>query len=124
MEEVKEAKAIWDRTNHAELATEQDQIEMRKHIVDMTRAAYRQNEIQLRTEKERGMIWDYVSSNKWSVGVGLYLTFRTYEKKMMKNSPLNRREAEELGNMVLSDDLPLEQHEHAQEVLQRLRNPR
>lgn len=121
---VKMAKEIWDRTNLEELATEQDQVEMRKCIVDMTRAAYRQNEIQLKTEKERELIWNYVSSNKWSLGLGLYFSLRTYQKKMMKNTPANIREVEETGKMVLGEDLPLEQHENAQAVLGRLRNPR
>lgn len=121
---VKKATEIWDRTNLEELATEQDQIEMRKYIVDMTRAAYRQNEIQLKTENDRVLIWKYVSSNKWSIGLGLYLNLRTYQKNMMKNTPENIKEAEELGRMVLGDDLPLEQHENAQDVWGRLRNPR
>lgn len=121
---VERGTAIWDRTNLEEIVTEQDQIEMRKCIVDMTRAAHRQNEIQLRTEKEREMIWNYVSSKKWSVGLGLYLDLKSYQKNMMKNTPENTREAEEIGKMVLGDDLPLEKHENAHDVLGRLRNPR
>lgn len=121
---VKKATEIWDRTNLEELVHEQDQIEMRKYIVDMTRAAYRQNEIQLRTESDRELIWNYVSSKKFSVGLGLYLNLRPYQKNMMKNTPENIKEADELGRMVLGDDLPLEQHENAQDVWGRLRNPR
>ncbi|MBP2241755.1 hypothetical protein J2Z40_002327 [Cytobacillus eiseniae] len=121
---VKRAKAIWDRTNAEELATEQDQIEMRKCIVEMTRAAYKQNEIQLRTENEREIVWKYVSSKRWSIGLGQYLKLMPYQKNMMKNTPENRKEAEELGKMVLGDDLPLEQHENAKAVWEKLRNPR
>ncbi|WP_137744503.1 hypothetical protein [Robertmurraya siralis] len=121
---VQKATEIWDRTNHEELATEQDQIDMRQCIVDLSRAAYRQNEIQLRTEKEREIIWNYVSSNKWSIGLGLYLNLKKYQKNMMKNTPENIREAEETGKMVLGEDLPLEKHENAEQVWKQLRNPR
>lgn len=121
---VQRATDIWDRTNREELATEQDQIDMRKCIVDMARAAYRQNEIQLRTERDREQIWNYVSSHRWSVGLGLYYKLKSYQKNMMKNSKENIREAEITGKMVLGDDLPLEQHENAQQVWKQLRNPR
>jgi len=43
---------------------------------------------------------------------------------MMKNTAINMKEAEEVGKMVLSEDLPLDQHEIAQEVWEHLRNPR
>jgi hypothetical protein len=121
---VQRATEIWDRTNSEELATEQDQIEMRKCIVDMGRAAYRQNEIQLRTEKDREIIWDYVSSNRWSVGLGLFYKLKTFQKNMMKNTQENIKEAEEAGKMALRDDLPLEQHDNAEKVWKQLRNPR
>lgn len=121
---VQRATEIWDRTNSEELATEQDQIEMRKCIVDMGRAAYRQNEIQLRTEKDREIIWNYVSSNRWSVGLGLFYKLKAYQKNMMKNSQENIREAEEIGKMALRDDLPLEKHDNAERVWKQLRNPR
>ena len=126
-ESVKRAKEIWDRTNLEELATEQDQINMRKCIVDMTRAAYRQNEIQLKTEREREQIWKYVSAKRWPfsfVGWNLYIKLMSYQKNMMKNTPYDVKEANEIGKMVLNDDLPLEQHENAKGVLRNLRNPK
>ncbi|WP_066300883.1 hypothetical protein [Bacillus sp. FJAT-29937] len=126
-ESVKRATAIWDRTNLDELATHQDQIDMRNCIVDMTRAAYRQNEIQLKTEYEREQIWGFVSSKRWAKGItgmGLYLKLKPYQKDMMKNTSENVNQANELGKMVLNDDLPLEQHENAKGVLTSLRNPK
>lgn len=121
---INRAREISERTNREELATEQDQLDMRRCVVDMVRAAYRQNEIQLQTEKERDMIWDYVASNRFSVGIGTYFKLKKYQKNMMKNTPENKREAEEKGKMVLGEDLPLEQHENAQLVWKKLRNPR
>lgn len=126
-EAVDDAIIIWDRTNLQELATEQDQIDMRKYIVNMARASYRQNEIQLQTEKDREKVWDFVSSKRWPFnksGWSIYFKLRAYQKYMMKNTAINMKEAEEVGKMVLSEDLPLDQHEIAQEVWEHLRNPR
>lgn len=126
-EAVERATAIWDRTNLEEIATHQDQIDMRNCIVDMTRAAYRQNEIQLNTEQERKQIWEYVSSKRWSKGFAgwsLYTKLKPYQNYMMKNTPENVKQANELGKMVLNDDLPLEHHENAEGVLKCLRNPK
>lgn len=126
-EAVDDAIIIWDRTNLQELATEQDQIDMRKCIVKMTRAAYRQNEIQLQTEKDREKVWEFVSSKRWPFnmsGWSVYVKLKPYQKYMMKNTAFNMNEAEEVGRMVLSEDLPLEQHENANDVWQHLRNPR
>ena len=124
---VQKAKEIWDRTNSEELATEHDQVEMRKCIVEMTRAAYKQNEIQLKTEKEREIIWSFVSSKRWplnSAGWGIYFKLKPFQNNMMKNTPANLKQADELGKMVLGDDLPLEQHENAKSVWNKLRNPK
>lgn len=126
-EAVDDAIIIWDRTNLQELATQQDQIDMRKCIVKMTRAAYKQNEIQLQTEKDRERVWEFVSSRRWPFnmsGWSVYFKLRPYQKNMMKNTPSNIREAEEVGRMVLEEDLPLEQHENVNDVWQHLRNPR
>ncbi|HHW38079.1 MAG TPA: hypothetical protein GXX18_12725 [Bacillales bacterium] len=126
-EAVDDAIIIWDRTNLQELATEQDQIDIRKCIVNMARASYRQNEIQLQTETDREKVWDFVSSKRWPFnmsGWSVYVKLKPYQKYMMKNTVLNRKEAEEVGRMVLSEDLPLEQHEIANDVWQHLRNPR
>ncbi|WP_077210658.1 hypothetical protein [Bacillus dakarensis] len=126
-EAVDDAIIIWDRTNLQELATQQDQIDMRACIVKMSRATYKQNEIQLQTEKDREKVWEFVSSKRWPFkmsGWSFYVKLRPYQKNMMKNTPLNMREAEEVGRMVLSEDLPLEQHDNANDVWQHLRNPR
>ncbi len=86
-----------------------------------------QNEIQLQTEKDRVKVWKFISSKRWPFnmsGWSVYFKLRPYQKYMMKNTPYNIKEAEEVGKMVLSEDLPLEQHEIANEVWEYLRNPR
>lgn len=101
---VKRATDIWQRTNHKELVTEDDQIEMRKYTYEIGRAGYQQNVIQLETENEREKVWNYVSSNAWSVGWGFYFKLKPFQKNMMKNTPENirSRRAREIGTWGIS----------------------
>lgn len=61
---VMSAGELWEHTNKIELATEEDQKRMRIYIVEMCRAAFRQNEIQMQTEHARNSVWEFVSSNR------------------------------------------------------------
>lgn len=123
---VENGRKLWQSTNNSELVTEENQKEMRTYIVQMCRAAYRQNEIQLNTEDERNSVWGFVSSKRWPLNIkawNIYRKLLPYQKNMMKNTMFNTKEAEEIGKLV-EEDLPLEKGKNAQDILDHLRNPR
>lgn len=123
---VKSAGELLDYTNEIELVTVEDQKRMRRFIVDMCRAAYKQNEIQMQTEQARNNVWEFVSSKRWPLNLSawnLYTKLLSYQKNMMKNTKESIRQMEDL-TMVMQEDLPLEQHGNVKEVIKKLRNPR
>jgi hypothetical protein len=121
---VKRAGELLDYTNKIELVTVEDQKRMRTFIVDMCRAAYKQNEIQMQTEQARNSIWKIVSNKRWPLNLPAWILFIKlfpYQRNMMKNTKESIQQMQEI-NMVTQEDLPLEQHDNAQEVIRRLRN--
>ena len=122
---VKKVMLIWERTQKSELATEEDQIEARGYIAELANVAFKQNEIQMQTEKERSKVFEYVSKKKGMFNLSawlLYVKLIPYQKFMLKSdySP----KMEELRIMLSTGIQPLNQGINVEDILGHLRNPR
>ncbi len=122
---VKKVMVIWERAQKSELATEEDQIEARVYIVELANVAFKQNEIQIQTEKERNKVFEYVSKEKGMFNLNawlLYMKLIPYQKFMLK-SDYNPK-MEELRKKLSTENPPLDQGINVEDILGHLRNPR
>lgn len=116
------------KTNDREIFTEEDYYRLRKYKNDMVRSAYRQSEIQLRTEKNRNVVLGYLASNiSWfNLKDWLYYGYIKFHNSRMlseSNFPKEAQEIKELSDKIFYE-VPLEEHEEASEILEQYRNPK
>jgi hypothetical protein len=126
-ESVKKADQLWERGKESQLVTEEDEKEMHGYLVDMIRAQVHQNDIQLQTENERKIIYDYVSSKKGLfnfTALNLAKKLKPYEKHMFTSNSEGAKGWSELRHSVFNDDLEAERQKNAVLVYRKLRNPR
>ncbi|CAM3858374.1 hypothetical protein GCM10009865_52320 [Aeromicrobium ponti] len=126
-ESVKKADQLWQRGREDLLVTEEDEKEMHGYLVDMIRAQVHQNDIQLQTENERKIIYDYVSSKKGLfnfTALNLARKLKPYEKHMFTSNSEDAKGWSELRHSVFNDDLEAERQKNAVLVYRKLRNPR
>ncbi len=94
----------------------------------MVRSAYRQSEIQLRTEKNRNVVLGYLASNiSWfNLKDWLYYGYIKFHNSRMlseSNFPKEAQEIKELSDKIFYE-VSLEEHEEASEILEQYRNPK
>lgn len=122
---VKKVIVVWDKTEKKELVTEEEQIEVRGYIFELANAAFKQNEVQIQTEKERNKVFDYVSKKRGMFNLTswlLYIKLIPYQKFMLK-SDYNPK-MEELRKKLSTENPPLDQGINVEDILGHLRNPR
>lgn len=115
-------------SNDREILTEEDYYRLRRYKNVMVRSAYWQNEIQLRTEKDRRLVLEYLVSNiSWfNLRDWIYYGYvKFHDIRMLSESkfPEEARETKELADLIFNE-VPLEEHEEAPEILKEYRNPR
>lgn len=101
-EAITNAAKLADQTNTSGVVTHEDYKKMRGYIVSLTRAAYRQNEIQINTTDDRKKVIHYLDSNiKFS-----FSNIKRWQKlQQLKRldagmlSKENRNEVRDLENM-------------------------
>jgi len=125
---VDEAINIIDDSSNREIFTEEDYYRLRKCKNDMVRSAYWQNEIQLRTEKDRTIVLDYLVSNIFLFNLMDWLRYgyiKFHDIRMLSESkfPEEARETKELADLIFKE-VPLEEDEEAPEILKEYRNPK
>lgn len=125
---VDKAIDFLSKTNDREILTEEDYYRVRKYKNDMVRSAYRQNEIQLKTEKDRRIVLDYLASNipwfhlKDWIYYG-YLKFHASRMLSESKFPEEAKETKKLADLIFNE-VPLEEDEEAPEILKEYRNPK
>ncbi|MBH0171681.1 hypothetical protein [Fictibacillus sp. 18YEL24] len=122
---VEDGLALTINTNDSELVTMDEYFRMRKYVLGMVRAAYKQNEIQLETEEERSEIFKYLSQNKLSFGLRLlplYFQFAPY-KKLMRTSDSYGSDKMENIKKLIAKDVDIEKDIEALNLLKLTRNP-
>lgn len=113
------------KANETEIVTEEIQKEVRKYVEEMVRAAVRQNQAQLDTERERRELLSYLGSvifKKPSILLE-YLWFKKNEPYMLNSNSPTAKEMGELREMV-KEDKTIDNMENADEMIALLRNPR
>ncbi|PWW17613.1 hypothetical protein DFO73_12415 [Cytobacillus oceanisediminis] len=126
-ESVKKADQLWQRGRESLLVTEEDEKEMHGYLVEMIRAQVRLNDIQLQTENERKIIYDYVSSKKGLLNftaLNLARKLKPYKKHMFSSNSEDAKGWSELRHSVFNDDLEAERQKNAEILSRKLRNPR
>jgi hypothetical protein len=110
-----------DQTNDRELVTEEDYKIIREYNRQMVICAFEQNEIQLKTEKQRKIVLNYLAKKPryWP----LYLYLKWHDLKMLSKSKTNHFERDEVKQLISKEDRPLEENELAPEKIKKMRNP-
>jgi hypothetical protein len=113
------------KANETEHVSEKEQQELRKYVVEMTRAAVRQNQEQLNTESDRKYLLDYLAKQILkNPSIGLeYFAFRKQEKNMLSSKSPTAWEMGELREMVRVDK-PVDELDNAEELIALIRNPK
>lgn len=113
------------KANETEMVTEQIQKEVRMYVVEVARAAVRQNQVQLDTEMDRRNLLaflDKVALKKPSILMS-YLWFKKNEPNMLNSKTEMAKEMPMLKEMV-KEDTPIDQLENAEELIALIRNPK
>ncbi|MCM3719802.1 hypothetical protein [Fictibacillus phosphorivorans] len=113
-------------TNSIGIVTKDDFDELRAINLKMVRAAYRQNKVQIETEDDRHRVYEYLNSKSFfsNIKLGLYnIQLMPFKKYMLRSETNMGQEILEMG-YVMDEDVPLEEHPNAQEVLDQYKNPR
>lgn len=125
---VDEGLNLASETNDREIMTEEDYYRLRKYKNDMVRSAYRQSEIQLRTEKDRKIVLEYLASKISRINLKDWLYYgylKFHDSRMLSEShfPKEAQETKELADIIFKE-VPLEEHEEAPDILEQYRNPK
>lgn len=121
---VREGIEWVSKTNDKEITTEDDYKAVRKFNEEMVRCAYRENEIQLKTEQDRKVVLRYLAKKpkKWP----LYAYLKFHDMKMLSSKHKEKvKDMEDLKNTIFRDqDLPIEERPGAESIISGLRNPK
>lgn len=113
-------------TNKSGIVTKEDFNELRSLTLKMVRAAHQQNTIQIETEEDRRRLFNFLSNQ--SILKNPKLAFYNFQLGPFKKFMI--RSESKIGKEVLdmdyvwSEDVPLEEHPNAGEVLAQYKNPR
>ncbi|MED3744766.1 hypothetical protein I6J18_12440 [Peribacillus psychrosaccharolyticus] len=127
LEAVKKADELWLIRSQEELVTDQDEALMESYFVEMIQAQVRQNDIQIKTEKERKKISEFVSSKKGFLNLTaiiLSLRLKPFEKNMFSSNHEHADEWGEFSKLVLTGNRKAEEVKDHYKVFNKLRNPK
>lgn len=127
LEAVKKADALWLERSQEELVTAQDEALMESYLVEMIQAQVRQNDIQIKTEKERKLISEFVSSKKGFLNfkaIILSQRLKPFDKYMFSSDHEDAEEWGDLSKLALTGNRKAEEVIDHHKVFNKLRNPK
>lgn len=124
---VKKADDLWKVASDKELVTDLDEEKMESYLVEMIQAQVRQNDIQIKTENERKLISEFVSSKKKRFNLNaciLSIRLKPFDKNMFSSSHEHAGEWDEFRDMALYSNRKAEEVKDHYLVFDKLRNPK
>jgi hypothetical protein len=124
---VKKADELWLERSQEELVTDQDEALMESYLVEMIQAQVRQNDIQIKTDKERKLISEFVSSKKGFLNFTANILSRRikpFDKYMFSSDHEDAEEWDDLSKLALKGNRKAEEAKDHYKVFNKLRNPR
>ncbi|WP_053364887.1 hypothetical protein [Bacillus sp. FJAT-27245] len=114
-----------NQANETEFVSEEEQKLVRQYVVEMTRAAVRQNQEQLDCEQNRKALISYLESQLLSTPsiVIDYLSIKSKEKNLLTLNSTTGEDMAELQEMV-REDKPVDEMDGTEALIARIRNPR
>lgn len=113
------------QANETEFVSEKEQQQARQYVVEMTRAAVRQNQEQLDCEQNRKALISYLESQLLSSPSVVidYLSIKSKEKNMLTLNSATGEDMAELQEMV-REEKPIDEMDGADELIALIRNPK